>query len=121
MPVPSLLPLVPPLTEDRAAFWRVHVDGWKSSGLSLRVYSERHGLNRGTLGYWSSRLRAAAQSASAAPAPLCVVPVQVAPEPPAPLGSDAGLALDLPGGVRVRIARGFDAATLGQLLAVVRS
>ena len=30
--------------EDRQQFWRDHVAGWKSSGLSLRLYSERHGL-----------------------------------------------------------------------------
>ena len=29
---------------DREQFWRDHVAGWKSSGLSLRLYSERHGL-----------------------------------------------------------------------------
>jgi transposase len=43
---------------DREQFWREHVAGWKSSGLSLRLYSERHGLKAGTLGYWNSRLKA---------------------------------------------------------------
>ncbi|WP_429649946.1 IS66 family insertion sequence element accessory protein TnpA [Skermanella aerolata] len=41
--------------EDRQQFWRDHVAGWKSSGLSLRLYSEQHGLKAGTLGYWNSR------------------------------------------------------------------
>ena len=27
-------------TGDREHFWRNHVAGWKSSGLSLRLYSE---------------------------------------------------------------------------------
>ena len=43
---------------DREQFWREHVADWKSSGLSLRLYSERHGLKAGTLGYWNSRLKA---------------------------------------------------------------
>jgi transposase len=34
---------------DREQFWRDHVAGWKSSGLSLRLYSEEHGLKAGTL------------------------------------------------------------------------
>ena len=44
---------------DREQFWRDHVAGWKSSGLSLRLYSEEHGLKAGTLGYWNSRRRVA--------------------------------------------------------------
>jgi hypothetical protein len=42
--------------------------GWKSSGLSLRLYSERHGLKAGTLGYWNSRLKAQAPDAPASSA-----------------------------------------------------
>ena len=29
---------------DREQFWRDHITGWKSSGMSLRLYSEEHGL-----------------------------------------------------------------------------
>ncbi len=50
---------------DREHFWREHVAGWKSSGLSLRLYSERHGLKAGTLSYWSSRFKAQAADAPA--------------------------------------------------------
>src|SRR5918994_3624999 len=50
---------------DREHFWRDHVAGWKSSGLSLRLYSERHGLKAGTLGYWNYRLKAWAADAPA--------------------------------------------------------
>ena len=53
---------------DREHFWRDHVAGWKSSGLSLRLYSERHGLKTGTLGYWNSRLKAQAADAPASSA-----------------------------------------------------
>ena len=51
--------------EDREQFWRDHIAGWKSSGLSLRLYSEEHGLKAGTLGYWNSRLKAQAADAPA--------------------------------------------------------
>ena len=49
--------------EDRQQFWRDHVAGWKSSGLSLRLYSEEHGLKAGTLGYWNSQLKVQAADA----------------------------------------------------------
>ena len=53
---------------DREQFWRDHVAGWKSSGLSLRLYSEEHGLKAGTLGYWNSRLKARAADTPASSA-----------------------------------------------------
>jgi transposase len=110
--------------DDREQFWRDHIAGWKSSGLSLRLYSEEQGLKAGTLSYWSSRLKA--QSAEA-PAPssgpeATFLAVRVAeptvampmPEPP-----DERIELALPGGRVVRVGRGFDAATLDRLLEVV--
>jgi transposase len=110
--------------EDREQFWQDHIAGWKSSGLSLRLYSEEQGLKAGTLSYWSSRLKA--QSAEA-PAPssgpeATFLAVRVAeptvampmPEPP-----DERIELALPGGRVVRVGRGFDAATLDRLLEVV--
>src|SRR3954465_7960584 len=53
---------------DREQFWRDHIAGWKSSGMSLRLYSEEHGLKAGTLGYWNSRLKAQAADAPASSA-----------------------------------------------------
>jgi len=38
-------------------FWILHVEGWRSSGLSQRSYCRRHHLTKGTLGYWSSKLK----------------------------------------------------------------
>ena len=54
---------------DREEFWRDHIAGWKSNGLSLRLYSEQHGLKTGTLGYWNSRLKARAADVPV-PAPV---------------------------------------------------
>jgi transposase len=110
---------------DREQFWRVHVAGWKSSGLSLRLYSEQHGLKAGTLGYWNSRLK---DRAAESPSPGSLVsaagtrflavqvaePVVAVPEP-----GDARIELALPGGCVVRVGRGFDAEALERLLEVV--
>ena len=109
---------------DREQFWREHVAGWKSSGLSLRLYSERHGLKAGTLGYWNSRLKAQAADAltsSAGPeAAATFLAVHVAePAVSVPEPRDQGVELVLPGGYVVRIGRGFDAVTLDRLLTVI--
>ena len=109
---------------DREQFWRDHVASWKSSGLSLRLYSERHGLKAGTLGYWNSRLKAQAADAlisSAGPeAGATFLAVHVAdPAVSVPEPRNEGVELVLPGGYVVRIGRGFDAVTLDRLLDVV--
>jgi hypothetical protein len=109
---------------DREQFWRDHVAGWKSSGLSLRLYSERHGLKAGTLGYWNSRLKAQAADtliSSAGPeAAATFLAVHVAdPAVSSPEPRNEGVELVLPGGYVVRIGRGFDAMTLDRLLDVV--
>jgi hypothetical protein len=109
---------------DREHFWRDHVAGWKSSGLSLRLYSERHGLKAGTLGYWNSRLKAQALDApasSAGPeAGATFLAVHVAePAVSAPEPRDDRIELVLKGGSILRVGRGFDAMTLDRLLDVV--
>ena len=109
---------------DREEFWRDHIAGWKSSGLSLRLYSERHGLKAGTLGYWNSRLKVRAADVPV-PSPISgcgttFLAVRVA-DPPGtePEPGDERIDLVLPGGCVVRLGRSFDAATLGRLLDVL--
>ena len=109
---------------DREQFWRDHITGWKSSGMSLRLYSEEHGLKAGTLGSWNSRLKAQAadsRASSAGPeAKAAFLAVQVAePTVTMPEPRDDRIELTLPGGCAVRVGRGFDAATLDRLLDVV--
>ena len=109
---------------DREQFWRDHIAGWKSSGLSLRLYSERHGLKAGTLGYWNSRLKAQAAapltSSAGSETAATFLAVHVAePAVSVPEPRDEGVELILPGGYVVRIGRGFDAVTLDRLLDVV--
>ena len=109
---------------DREQFWRDHVAGWKSSGLSLRLYSERHGLKAGTLGYWNSRLKALAAdtpASSAGPETAATfLAVHVAdPAVSVPEPRDDQIELALPGGRVVRVGRGFDSATLDRLFDVV--
>ena len=107
---------------DREQFWRDHVAGWKSSGLSLRLYSEEHGLKAGTLGYWNSRLKAQAADAPASSAgpEAAFLAVHVAePMVTMPEPRDDRIELVLKGGSILRVGRGFDAMTLDRLLDVV--
>jgi transposase len=109
---------------DREQFWRDHVAGWRSSDLSLRLYSEEHGLKAGTLGYWNSRLKVQAADAPASStgpgASATFLAVHVAdPAVSVPEPRDERVELVLPGGYVVRIGRGFDAVTLDRLLDVV--
>jgi len=90
--------------------------------MSLRLYSEEHGLKAGTLGYWNSRLKARADDAPASSAgpEAAFLAVHVAdPTVPMPEPRDDRIELALPGGCVVRVSRGFDAATLERLLDVV--
>ena len=107
---------------DREQFWREHVAGWKSSGLSLRLYSERHGLKAGTLGYWNSRLKAQGADALtlSAGSEAKFLAVHVA-EPAVSVSEprDDRIEMVLKGGSVLRIGRSFDAVTLDRLLDVV--
>jgi transposase len=117
--------------EDREQFWRDHIAGWKSSGMSLRLYSEEHGLKAGTLGYWNSRLKAQAADAltsSTGPGTASTGPetaatflaVHVAePAVSGPEPRDDRIELVLKGGSVLRVGCGFDAVTLDRLLDVV--
>ena len=106
--------------ENRQQFWQDHVAGWKS--MSLRLYSERHGLKAGTLGSWSSRLKAQAADApasSAGPAATFLAVHVAEPAVSAPEPRDDRIELVLKGGSTLRVGRGFDAVTLDRLLDVV--
>lgn len=60
-------------TERRAQFWRHHVDGWRSSGLTQQQYGRKHGIRPATLAQWSSLLKRGAASKA-----QMLVPVRVA-------------------------------------------
>src|SRR4051794_41681842 len=38
------------------AYWRVHVEAWRSSGQSRADYCTAHGLSRKTFGWWAWRV-----------------------------------------------------------------
>ena len=46
-------------------FWMRHVKAWRASGLKQAQYCRRHGLVKGTLGYWASTLNRSRATGSA--------------------------------------------------------
>ena len=91
--------------------WRSWIGEWQASGLSVRAFCQRRGLTVASFYSWRRVLqRRAAEKAT-------FVPVQVLPD--AVPTQTSALEVVLTNGRTVRVAPGFDAATLRQLLAVL--
>jgi hypothetical protein len=90
--------------------WRQWIREWRASGVTARAFCERRGLAEASFYAWRRVLNQ--REAEAAFVPVRIVP----DEPAAPAG---GCDLVLAGGRTVRVAPGFDAATLRRLLAVL--
>src|SRR4051794_23258575 len=95
--------------EQKERQWRRRIAQWRTSGLSVRDFCARHGLATPSFYAWRRTL----QQRAAAAAPAFVAVQVVADAPPAPASV---LELVLADGRIVRVAPGFDAATLRQLL-----
>ncbi len=91
--------------------WRRWIGEWRASGLSVRAFCDRRGLAIPSFYAWRRTLE---RRAAEVPA---FVPVQVVADA-APAQASA-LEVVLVDGRTVRVAPGFDAATLRQLLAVL--
>jgi hypothetical protein len=97
--------------EQKERQWRHRIEQWEVSGLSVQAFCARHGLTAASFYHWRRVLE---RRAAEAPA---FVPVQVVADTPPPQAS--ALELVLADGRAVRVAPGFDAATLRRLLAVL--
>ena len=94
--------------EEKERQWRRRIDQWRASGLSVRAFCARHGLATASFYNWRRVLeRRAAEKAA-------FVPVRVVAD--APPAQASALELVLADGRIVRVAPGFDAPTLRQLL-----
>lgn len=89
--------------DDKAAFWRAHLEAWRCSGLTGAAYCERHGLIVHRFGYWRRRLEGEASAVGE------FVPVR--------LRSGGTVRLCLPNGVVLECGEGTDSHWLVQLAA----
>jgi transposase len=92
--------------------WRRWIDQWRGSGLSVRDFCARHDLASASFYHWRRVL-----AGRAAEQPAAFVPVQVVAD--AVPAQASALEVVLVDGRAVRVAPGFDAATLRRLLVVL--
>ena len=92
--------------------WRRWIYQWRASGLSVRAFCARHDLTSASFYHWRRVLEQ-----RAAEEPAAFVPVQVVADV-VPAQASA-LEVVLVDGRAVRVAPGFDEATLRRLLAVL--
>ena len=98
--------------EEKERQWRRRIDQWRASGLSVRAFCARHGLATASFYNWRRVLQRRALAEQPA-----FVPVQVVAD--AVPTQTIALEVVLTDGRTVRVAPGFDAATLRHLLAVL--
>ena len=97
--------------EQKERQWQRRIEQWRASGLSVRAFCARHGLATASFYNWRRVLERRAADRAA------FVPVQVVADTVP--GRTISLEVILADGRAVRVAPGFDAATLRQLLAVL--
>jgi hypothetical protein len=100
--------------------WAKLVEAYEASGHSQRRFCAEQGIGQSSLRYWRRRLEqgSGAEGGQAAPG-VRLVALKVIEDTPAL--ADSGLVVVSPRGVRVQIARGFDAATLARVLATLEA
>lgn len=87
--------------------WRRWIDQWQHSGLTVRAFCARHGLSEPSFYAWRRTLQ------QRQPVPT-FVPVRVVPDSTS--AAAASIEIVLAGDRTLRVAPGFDAATLRRLL-----
>ena len=91
----------------REAEGRIVVEAWRSSGEGLARFARRHELTPNRLAWWARRL--------GAQEPVRFHAVRLVQRPE----SDSLIEIELAGGRRVRVPRGFEAEDLRRVLGVL--
>lgn len=87
---------------------------YEGSGLSRAEFCRKHGLSLATLARYRKR-----QAQGKAPGDRWVAVEVSGAGPTLESRGNSGLAVALPGGLRIEVGRGFDSRTLVQLLGVL--
>ena len=89
-------------------YWQEHDEACRRSGLTRTAYCQQHHLNLKTFAYWRHRLKAAEA------APVKLVRLTTKPQP-----SSAAVRLVV-NGCGIEVSDGFNAATLAEVVCVLR-
>ena len=90
--------------------WRAHVDAWSASGISMRAFALREGLNVGSLSAWQRRFRVESTPATTF-APLVVQNSSNKQQ--------QAFELTLRDGIALRIPPDFDEAMLTRIVRAI--
>ena len=93
---------------EKREHWHRHIEAWKSSGLSRRIYCEQNGLKLSTLDYWNQKL-IRQEKERKRPHEAGWIPVQISED------EVSGIDLRI-GRMTVTVKPGFDPALLTALL-----
>lgn len=100
--------------------WAALVAEYAASGQSQRAFCAARGIGQSGLRYWKRRLEQEGATQDRAPARgTRLVPIKLVAD--TPVRTDSGLAVVSRGGIRVQIARDFDAPTLARVLATLEA
>lgn len=117
------------------AEWAKRVERWKDSGLSAKEYAAEIGVKATTLSYWSWKLGASGEACGGRSGEKSAAGTRrrgaelagggaarfVELAASTSVAADPALELVLSGGLRVRVAAGFDEATLTRLVRAVEA
>jgi len=88
--------------QEKHESWKVILSDWESSGRTAAAYCRDAGIAIWKFYYWKKRLRSNPETGSSGFVELSF----------AVSGNDSGIRLELPGGIRILLERGFDAVEL---------
>ena len=99
-------------------FWADQVRRWRASGEQCRAFARRAGLNPSTLSWWAWKVESETEhqndeATSSNPEPLPFVELM-------PVTIDGRIELEIDDAT-IRVPKDFDAETLAQVIAVLRS
>ena len=94
-------------SEQKRQYWQSHNEACSKSGQSREAYCTQHNLNVKTFAYWRQRLKKGA------------VPVRLVQLPTALQQPSTALRLVV-NGYGIEVAEGFNAATLAEVVCVLR-
>jgi transposase-like protein len=103
---------------NRAAFWREQVAEHERSGVTVREYCRRAGLNEHSFYNWRAQLERASAQRRTQPASVQFAVIEASKSV---LTGPARIEITLPSGEQIRIAEGADAATLRLVLTALRA
>ncbi len=103
-----------PAKDDQQQFWRMAIETWQASGLSVRQFCKQEGLQEPAFYIWRKKLTGSdTESENLDTSPFIEVSM--------PRNNPAAMELLLTSGNTLRIPADINAATLSTVLSVVRA